>query len=292
MRRLIPLGRTFLGIALVGWGIQNFSYHTFVLGRAPAWPNGWPGESAFVYPTGVFFAVAGLAAIANRAVRPMSLIGAAIVLVWALARGLIAFLPHFNTGGQFTDVGKALTLFGGLVLLAGASAGNATPSSRDSSERGRVGDNAEDLPAVTNRPTAPTLPVWVARVCLGIFLFDCGVQHFLWAQYVAPLVPTWVGHAMFWTYAAGVFLVAGGVGLILPWTARPAAACSGLMIFLWFAMLHVPRTVALPHSYSDWLAVFESLGFSGIAFMIAGLLTPQAISNQPSAVSPEAVASH
>jgi hypothetical protein len=34
-------------------------------------------------------------------------------------------------------------------------------------------------------------------------------------------------------------------------------------------MLHLPRTIAFPHSESDWLALFESLGFSGIAFIIA-----------------------
>jgi len=267
MRRLIPLGRTFLGIALIGWGIQNFIYHTFVLGRAPAWPTGWPGEAVFAYVTGAFFVILGLAVLVKRSVAPLSLVAASLILIWALLRHLVAFLPHFNTGAQLTDVGKALTLFGGLVLLAGSfSKGTAMASSRGSVH----------------------VSLWIARVCLGVFLFNSGVQHFLWAQYVAPLVPTWVGNAMFWTYAAGVFLVAGGVGLILPWTARLAGACSGLMIFLWFLMLHVPRTIALPHSYSDWLAVFESLGFSGIAFMIAGLLTPKAITDQPSATSQEA----
>jgi hypothetical protein len=94
----------------------------------------------------------------------------------------------------------------------------------------------------------------------------------LFVPFVMTLVPAWVGAARFWTYFAGVALIAGGLGLIVPWTARRAGALSGLMIFLWFVMLHVPRALAAADAASrrnEWTAVFEALAMSGIALVLA-----------------------
>jgi len=116
----------------------------------------------------------------------------------------------------------------------------------------------------------------VARVCLGAFLISSGIQHFLFVPFVATLVPAWIPGPRFWTYFAGVALIAGGAGLILPWTARLAGSLSGLMIFLWFVMLHIPRALAASDAASrrnEWTAVFEALAMSGIAFVLAASLS-------------------
>jgi hypothetical protein len=43
------------------------------------------------------------------------------------------------------------------------------------------------------------------------------------------------------------------------------------MIFLWVVLLHVPRALQAPDAASvknEWIAVFEALAFSGIAFVL------------------------
>jgi hypothetical protein len=83
---------------------------------------------------------------------------------------------------------------------------------------------------------------------------------------------------MFWTYFAGVALVLGGLGMIIPFASkinRPATALSGSMIFLWVFMLHLPRAITAGDAASqrnEWTAVFEALAISGIAFVIAGCI--------------------
>jgi uncharacterized membrane protein len=62
--------------------------------------------------------------------------------------------------------------------------------------------------------------LFVGRVCLAAFLISSGVQHFLFAPFVVTLVPAWVPAPLFWSYFAGVALIAGGVGLLVP-PARP-----------------------------------------------------------------------
>ena len=115
--------------------------------------------------------------------------------------------------------------------------------------------------------------ITIGRLCLGIFLFITGVQHFIFTDFVASLIPNWFpGNAVWWTRFAGVALLAGGVGLLVPFTAAAAALLSGMMVFSWVWIMHVPRTFA---SVSDNIAVFEALAVSGIAFVIAGFLLPR-----------------
>jgi uncharacterized membrane protein len=113
----------------------------------------------------------------------------------------------------------------------------------------------------------------VGRVCLGLFMLLGGIQHFRFVEFVVTLVPSWVpGGGLVWTYFAGVALIAGGVGLMIPTTARLAAALSGVMILLWVVMLHIPRAVAATDATraNETTAVFEALAFSGLAFLLAG----------------------
>jgi uncharacterized membrane protein YphA (DoxX/SURF4 family) len=100
-----------------------------------------------------------------------------------------------------------------------------------------------------------------------------GVDHFLYPKFVATLVPAWVGSGIFWTYFAGAALIAGGIGILVKRVAPLAALMTGIMIFLWVFMLHIPRAIADPYSGvgNEWASVFEATAFSGIAFMLAVL---------------------
>ena len=114
----------------------------------------------------------------------------------------------------------------------------------------------------------------LGRVGLGAFMAAAGVQHFLWEDFVQTLVPTWIPGPLFWTYFAGVALIAAGVGLVVPATTRLAGTLAGLMVFSWLLMLHIPRAVAAQaaaSSRNEWIAVFEALAVSGLALLLAGL---------------------
>jgi uncharacterized membrane protein len=153
-----------------------------------------------------------------------------------------------------TSAGKALTMVGGALAVAGSVSRAEGPGSQPGSGSGSGNQTL----------------IFIGRLCLGVFMILAGIEHFVFAEFVAPLVPAWIPESMFWTYFSGVALVAGGAGLILTITARIAAALSGLMIFLWFVLLHIPRAVAAGHDKNEWIAVFEALAFSGIAFVLAG----------------------
>ena len=236
--RLGRLGRIFFGVSLIAFGIQQFIYGDFVPGRAPAWPGSMPGRLLWAQLSGAVLIACGAAIVAETKARVAAVAVAAMIFVWALLRHIPLAAADRNYGGAWTNLGKALALSGGALAVAALS------------------------------------PRWtyVGRVCLGAFLISSGIQHFLFVGFVMSLVPTWIPGARFWTCFAGVALIAGGAGLIVPRTARLAAALSGLMILLCLVLLHIPRALNAPDAQSrnEWTAVFEALAMSGIAFVLAG----------------------
>ncbi len=252
--RLVAIGRTFFGLALLGLGAEHFIFGTFVTGRAPAWSESVRGELFWVYGSGVFVMLVGAAILTRRWGRPAALTLGVLVFTWSLLRQLPIVAADALFAGSWTSAGKALTFVGGLFAIAAT------------------------LPPVQGATTAvwrrfanSTDPfVRSGQYCLGSFLILAGVQHFKYLAFVATLMPAWFpGNAIWWSQFAGVALFACGVGLLIPRIAALAGLLAGLMIFSWVWIVHLPR---LHTSVSDDIAIFEALAFSGIAFVVAGAL--------------------
>jgi uncharacterized membrane protein len=252
--RLIPVGRTFFGLALLGLGAEHFVFRQFVTGRAPAWPAGVPGELPWVYGWGAVVMLVGAAVLSRRWGRPAALGLGVLVFAWAFLRDIPVVMADSLIGGSWTTAGKALVFFGGSFAVAATlpPLQRATPGGWR-----RFANETDGF-------------VRLGQYCLAVFLILCGLQHFKFLAFVATLIPAWFpGNAVLWSQFAGVLLLTFGVGLLFSRTAELAALLTGLMIFSWVWIVHLPRVRT---SVSDGIAVFEALAFSGLAFVIAGAL--------------------
>jgi len=245
---LAAFGRVATGVALVGFGVANFVVGDFVAGRAPAWPSGIPGQQLWAYVTGIVLVGAGFCIVMRRWAVRAALTAATLIFGWAFLRQLHPALLDQQFGGEWTKLGKALTFSGGLVGVAGSF----------------ILARLESSDADIHRAWRMRV---VGRLSLGAFLVASGVQHFLFTPFVATLVPAWIPNPTFWTYFAGVALIAGGIGLVLVATSRLAATLVGLMVFTWFVVLHVPRALAMQNR-NEWTAVIEAFAVSGIALAL------------------------
>ena len=261
--RLIAVGRSFFGVALLGLGAEHFVFREFVTGRAPAWPDGIPGGLAWVYVSGVVVMLVGLAVLLRRWGRPAALGLGVLVFAWALLRLLPIVVADSLIGGSWTRAGKALTFVGGSFAIAATF-----PPVQGAVTGGwRRFVNATD-PFVR-----------MGQYCLASFLILAGMQHFKFLAFVATLIPAWFpGNAVLWSQFAGVALLVCGVGLLFSRTAALAGLFAGLMIFSWFWIVHLPRVTT---SVSDGIAIFEALAFSGIALVVAGALAVRSRSRVP-----------
>jgi len=253
MKNLTTLGRFFLAISMIAFGAQHFVYLGFVtrvFPKAPAWI---PAHSFLACVFGAFLVAAGAAIMIEKAARLAALLLGAVILVSFALLYLPLLLTTPPNGGLWTNAGKALALSGGSFLVAGS-----LPA--------KLGGPADALARIV-KALEKFIPL--GRFFLAAFLILGGIEHFIYIKFVASLVPSWIPGPVFWAYFAGVALIAGGVGISVPLTSRLAGALSGLMIFLWVVILHIPLAAANLSNANETTAVFEALAFSGAAFLVA-----------------------
>jgi uncharacterized membrane protein YphA (DoxX/SURF4 family) len=252
MDKLIPVGRTFFGIAFIGLGLEHFVYRQFVTGRAPPWPEAIPGEPVWAWLTGFAVIIAGAAILSGKMARAAAIALSVLVFGWALLRHIPVVAASEVLSADWTRAVKALAFVGGALAVAATFPPLGSPRSTA-------------VAKVLNQDAAFMV---TARICLAVFMINNGIQHFIFTEFVASLIPVWFpGNPVLWTYFSAAALFAGALGILFPPTARPAALLTGLMVFLWVWIVHVPRVFV---SVSDNIAVFEALAIAGIPLVLAG----------------------
>lgn len=247
----ILFGRYLFALAIIGLGVEHFIFEKFVTGRAPLWPNNIPGGTAWAYVSGVLLIRLGLGLLFGNNNRTNAFLISLLIFIGAF----VWHLPEIIKSSPFTAptwiaAGKALTFFTGALALA------------------TIFDPYQITTSASKLFNRDDILMLSGRVGLGIFMIICGVQHYIYTPFVASLIPKWFpGNPVHWTYITGMTLVAGGLGLFIPMTTRISALLSGLMVFSWFFIIHLPKTF---DGESSAIAVFEALAVSAIAFVIYG----------------------
>lgn len=245
-----PLGRACVGVSVLGFAAVQFMFGDFIPGRAPAWPEGVPGQALFAWVTGAYLIVAGVAMMSGKGARWAGIGTSALVFTWALVRHLPGLVAHPG-GIALTNTGKALAITGGLLAAAGAGAW------------GRSGNSPSTQEALRR----------AGRLGLGAFMVIGSIQHARFTQFVAALIPAWMPARVPFVYVAGLALFAGGVGMQVPRTRRLAAVLSAAMLGSWVFIVHLPRALSTgtpADVRNEWTALFEALLFTGTALIVAG----------------------
>jgi uncharacterized membrane protein YphA (DoxX/SURF4 family) len=251
MEKLLLPGRCFYGIGIAGIGIQQFIYSEFRPMLIPWWPASFPGQAPWAYITGAALILAGALIIFNKKTRIICLsLGLFFLLLFLCFH---VYYQLFVVTGDFelaswSNPLKELAFAGGAFILAVSF--------------------TEENPSAANKLLA--VP---GRVFFSIMLIIFGIDHFLYARFVALLVPGWVPGHMFWTYFSAVALIGSGVCFLFGIKVRLTGILCGIMLLLWFILLHIPRAIADPGMAkgNEITSVFQALAFSGIAFVIASL---------------------
>ncbi|HLY57093.1 MAG TPA: hypothetical protein VKS60_16130 [Stellaceae bacterium] len=85
-------------------------------------------------------------------------------------------------------------------------------------------------------------------------------------------VPDWVPGRTVLAYLSGAVLVAGGLGMLVPPTARLAALVVAVDLGIWLAALQVPRVASAPLVESMWLGLCETAVLLAGAWMASASL--------------------
>lgn len=258
MKSLIKISRYFYAIALIVYGIQQFYFSTFRNVLFPAWQFSLPLLSIWAYIFGAFLIAAGIAIFFEKRAREFFLILGGVFLAFFCFGHILYELfsepNHIYHLGLWTNPLKELAYAGGAFVIAG------TYPNENANIR-----NGNSVFKILGK----LIPFGSIFFCTTMISF--GIAHFMYADYVAKMVPGWVPDHPFWTYFAGVSLVGSGVCIVLNIRRKIIAFLLSLMIFLWFIMLHLPSAFANPtiDRGNELASAFDALLFSGVALAIA-----------------------
>jgi uncharacterized membrane protein YphA (DoxX/SURF4 family) len=98
--------------------------------------------------------------------------------------------------------------------------------------------------------------VRIGRLLFALPLIIFGIQHFMYmyARYVATLVPSSIPGPLFWAVFVGIAFLVSAISIVTLIKGRLAATWLGIMFLLWVMILHLPRVTASPITETSGLA--------------------------------------
>jgi uncharacterized membrane protein len=239
--RVTAAGPLLFGLAVAALGLQQIARLDLVPGPlvAPAWVP---------WRTGVACLSGAVLLAAGATIGPASMTSrrrAALVLAALFTLVFVAFqLPTpaamLRDGVARTRALETLAFLATSLALAGAPLGRA------------------------------------GRLLFAVCLVVLGVQHFMYAAFIATLVPAWIpGGGLFWNYATGVGMIAAGLAIGANRLAAPAGLLLALMLGAFVLTLHLPRVLARPDDANELNSLLVALAMAGAALVVAAPPPPR-----------------
>jgi len=234
------LGRIFVAISLIVFGVQHFIYGGFVAGLVPAW---MPGRLFWAYFVGVAFVAAAIGILVQMLARPAATMLGVMFFLFVLLLHIPRIVALAGNGNEWTSGFVALAMCGGAWILASAA------------------------PLHEREKADPFLKL--GRYFFALAFVAFGIQHFVYARYAAGLGPPWFTGRLLWACLTGVVFVAAGAAIVLGMKMRAAATILVTVLFLFFLLFYVPRIIGQLHNPGPWTSGFEVLALCGAALVLA-----------------------
>jgi hypothetical protein len=242
MDGLLRAGRIIFAIAMMLFGVQFLIFATSMAGPLPGSP--WArGGLSLAWFCCAGFIVCGVSIAMGMMARWAAMLLGASVLLFALIRWVPDLVAHLHNPEPWTSVFELLAISGGAFVLA------ASLSSPDG---------------------AWSWLATVGRYMVAVSLVIFAAQHFMYAGFVATLVPGWIPRHLFWAYFTGGAFVAAALSLVAGKMVRLSTGLLGLMFLLWVVVLHTARVAASPRNGDEVTSLLVALAMGGVSFILAG----------------------
>src|ERR1700676_3888967 len=257
MENLLKVGRLCFAISIAFFGVQYLLYGRFE-GGVPIVPPWTPGAPLLAYLLGALLIIAGSSIATLLNARYSSIFFGRLLLLSFLFLHSLHPSAILHNGTDRTRAFEGLTLSSIAFILAGIL------SKYGNSSRPSAGAN------------------WL--LILGRFLFAIsmiifGTQHFMYAAFIATLIPAWIPLHLFWVYFTGTGFIAAGLCIATGILAPLASVALGTMFLLWFLLLHAPRVAASPRNGDEWTSALVALAIAGGSFILASAFSRSSASD-------------
>lgn len=254
MPSLLRTSHFMIAASIAAFGLLCLFFADFISALQPMAKDNWP--PALAYATGVVFLAGGIGLIFTATMRMAALVILGLLLVWILLLHVPILVDQPRNGTAWVGLLECVTFSGMMLMLSAFPGTQGTP------------------PAAWDGFAGKAAP-W-GRMIYGASLIPAGVQHFIYADFVASLIPSWLPGSMFWTLATGAALIAAGFAILVNIKARLAGILLGVMFASWVLTLHIPLTLAAMGQRPQWTSLWIAIAFTGGAWLVAALAEKKA----------------
>jgi len=243
MRLSFLAGRICLAVGILVFGILSLVHGDYVSGLQPL-----PTPTAthlWAQLSGFLLVAIGSCLLIDRTIRWAAFGLAALFLLWCVLIHAPIVIAEPRNGTAWVRFFETFALAGAALVLAGMSASQRVP-----------GDANDKL-------------IRLGRFCLGISLPVFAATHFIYADFVATVVPAWIPARLFWAWFTGAAHLAAGLAVLTGIQARLAALLAGAMYGSWALLLHVPRVMPDIGNRPEMTNLFVAVALCGAAWIVA-----------------------
>jgi len=238
--KFLAIGPAVLAAGMLALGSQSLLLHDFISGWQPV-PQSWPARSALAIDSALLVIVCSLGMLVRSWCRKASIGMAILLIVWLIT----LHIPFIARGptilAQWLGASETSFILAGVLILA-------------------------------RNPDRPLFGLdlrLVARVIAGICLLQFAACHFVYAQFTAEMIPTWIPGHLFWAYATGTGYAAAGIAILSGVWARPAAWATAAMMGSFTFLVHIQRIADSGGAASAWKLMFATIALAGSAWVLA-----------------------
>jgi uncharacterized membrane protein len=254
MQELYKSGKYFFAFAVIAFGIIQFNVLDFMSGFLPV-PQNMPARNFFLYLISGLFVAGGIAMCIKNILRRSAFFVGILFLILFFYPHVVSLLTDLHNPGPWTSTAEDLAICGGAFIIAGSTEG----------------------PSNTN---GFSKLLKYGRILFAITLIVFSVQHFMYADFIATRIPTWIPLKGFWPYFIGFAFAAACISILTNIKTRLACILLGFMFLFWVIFLHLPRVAADTHVEAEKTSMFIAFAFCGIFFTLASQYSGKAITTK------------
>jgi uncharacterized membrane protein len=248
--RIVGLGHGLFAIAAAGLAILSLTYGGQSFPAWIPWRETWVDASALL----VLAASAGLCF--PRTALPSALTIGVYRAVLAVINVPPILSKPLSVGAWYGFCEALTSLVGAWILYAML----------------RWQSRGSEMPRASERA------VRAAQVLFGLTCVFYGWSHFVYADYTASMVPTWLPSRLGFAYLTGLGHIAAGIGIMVGILPRLAATLEAIMMSLFGLLVWVPSFLAQPRPQwatppqNQWSELVVTLMLAASAWIVADSL--------------------
>lgn len=238
------IARILFALTIIAFGLEHFVFNDLLAALAPTTIH--TGRSILVYAIGLSLVTIGISMIMKKKANVAAIGFICLIVICLVSLHIPKIVVNPYNGGAWTVTAEILAM-GSIALIL-------------------LGTFSKDLIA---SDMAIKTCIRIGSIVFALTLILFGIQHFIYANYVATLIPAWIPVPLFWTYFFAVAFIVTAVSTILKIKTILTTTLLAAMFFLWVIVLHLPRVLAAPSVEPEWTSMFVALLF-GAGALIAG----------------------